>query len=265
MTLPADGGRRWQTLAVRVVVCDDDALMREMVEAVATRAGHQVVGVADTTSAALALIEAAHPEVVILDFALGFNTDFDIIESASAVGARPVVFSKPADAGLLGRYEVHPTFVPKPDLVALERILARLDVDADQHAVVEHERRQRPGRAAAGPVPTGPSDAQAYFEAVNDARPGDGLVSIEVGTDAGAVAEAVGRLLRGSDRLLLFPRVVRVFLPAGGEAAVTSFLQRVVDSDAVPGGGQAASVVVAEGEHGTDAFDRLKHAPTRPL
>ena len=73
---------------MRVVVCDEDALMRDMVEAVVASTGHEVAGIADTTVAAVGLIESALPDAVILDLSLGYNTDFDIIDSAIGVGAR---------------------------------------------------------------------------------------------------------------------------------------------------------------------------------
>ena len=59
---------------MRVVICDEDALLREMVEALVTRLGHEIIGITDTTAAGVALIEAGRPEVVIYDMALGYNT-----------------------------------------------------------------------------------------------------------------------------------------------------------------------------------------------
>jgi hypothetical protein len=249
---------------MRIVVCDEDALIRDMVESVVVRAGHEVVGVADTMGAAIGLIASARPDAVVLDVSLGYNTDFDIIESATETGARAIVFSHQADGELLGRYATHPIFVSRPDLYALEQVLARMEVDADHHQVVEQDRRQRPIRTAVGPPPTGPGDAQAFFESINGALPGDGMVSVEVGTSAAAVAADATHLLRGSDRLLQFPTTVRFYLPGGGEQGIQSLLARLADSSTLPPRSVITSLVVADGEHGADALDRLKHSGGEP-
>jgi CheY-like chemotaxis protein len=244
---------------MRIAVCDADAFMVDMIEALITSAGHQVVGIADSTMDAVGLIEAAKPEVVVVDISMGFNTDFDMVQSAIAVGARVIVFSHHADADLLGRYDPRPEVVAKPDLTALEQVLVRLVPDEGGGAA-EVERRQSPTRAAAGPPPTGLGDNQAFFEAVNAAEPGDAMVSIDVPAGAEEVGKEVLGVMRKTDRLLVFPTAVRIFLAGGGEIGVRSLLQRVSGAVALPSGCRARSVIVAEGEHGADAFDRVKHA-----
>ena len=244
---------------MRIVVCDDDSFMREMVESLVRSAGHEVLGVADTTAAAVGLIQAGRPEAVVLDLSLGFNTDFDIIDAASSVGARAIVFTRNADADILARYAVAPAVVAKPDLEALEQVLLRLDRDETVHEVVEHDRRRKPARAADGPIPTGLSDAQAFFEAINGAQADDALVGLDVPAGAEAVADEVGRRLRDTDRvLLMLPRAVRVFLPGGGDEGVASVLERIRSIQVVTSDCQVASVIVRAGEHGADAFERLK-------
>lgn len=243
---------------MRIVLCDEDAFMREVIESLVASTGHSVAGIADTTADAVGLIHAARPDAVILDLSLGFNSDFDIIESANEVGALAIVFSNHGDVELLGRYEVRPEFVAKPDLAALEQALVRLGRDAEGTAVVEQDRRQRPARAAEGVAPTGVGDAQAFFEAVNAAQPGDAMVSIEVPVHPEAAAEDIARRLRATDRLLAFPHSVRFYLPGGGEEGIASLLERATAAGALGPGSHAESVIVADGEHGADAFDRLK-------
>jgi hypothetical protein len=76
---------------------------------------------------------------------------------------------------------------------------------------------------------------------------------------ADAFADAVGRQLRDTDRVLLMPpRAVRAFLPGGGEEGVASVLARIREMPERSEGCRVASVIVGEGEHGADAFDRLK-------
>jgi hypothetical protein len=245
---------------MRIALCDADAFMLDMIEALITSTGHQVVGIADSTVAAVGLIETAEPEVVVLDISMGFNTDFDMIASAIGVGARVIVFSHHADAELLGRYEVRPEVVPKPDLTALEQVLLRLAPGEQGGGVVDVDRRRSPTRAAAGPAPTGLGDTQAFFEAVNAARPGDAMVSIDVPAGAETVGKEVLGVMRTTDRLLVFPAAVRVFLAGGGDIGVRSLLERVSAAAPLPSGCQARSVIVGEGEQGADAFDRVKHA-----
>ena len=240
-------------------MCDEDALLRDMVEAVTARTGHDVVGLADSSAGAVGLIGTARPDVVVLDLLLGYDTDFDIIESAIEVGARVVVFSRYEDTDLLERYDETPMFVLKPDLIALEEVLRRLEVDEQHHEVVAHERRARPTVAAAGPPSTGIGDAQAFFEALNEASPGDGMISLEVGRQAETVAADATQLLRGGDRLLLFPTAVRFFLPGAGEEGIQSLVRRLSGVGAIARETIVTSVIVAEGELGADAFTRLKH------
>jgi CheY-like chemotaxis protein len=244
---------------VQIVVCDNDVFMREMVESLVRTTGHEVLGIADTTHDAVGLIEAGHPDAVVVDLSVGYNTDFDVIAAANAVGARAIVFTHNADHELLSQYEIAPAVVPKPDLVALEDLLRRLGLDDHKHAV-EQDRRARPARAAEGPAPTGASDAQAFFEAVNGARGGDSLVSIDVPLGAEAVADEVGRRLREGDRVLIVPpRAVRVFLPGGGDEGLDSVVDRIRGIHVVTSDCLVASVIVRDGEHGADAFERLKN------
>jgi chemotaxis response regulator CheB len=244
---------------MEVVICDEDAFMREMVESLVRTTGNHVLGIADTSAAAVGLIETGRPDVVVVDLSLGYNSDFDVLAAAIAAEAQTIVFTQNADAELLARYPIAPVVVPKPDLVALEQVLLRLGLDVQAKAV-EQDRRARPQRTPEGPVPTGISDAQAFFEAINGAQDGDALVALDVPTSAEEVAEEVGRLLRGTDRvLLILPRAVRVLLPAGGEAGVASVLDRIRRIPVVTDDCQVASVIVQAGEQGADAFDRLKH------
>jgi len=244
---------------MRFVLCDDDDLVRSAVEGMVDDLGHEVVGVAVATAPAVHLIEAARPEVVILDLSLGYNTDFDVIEAALGVGATPIVFSQNADDAVLARYESRPLVVFKPDLPALERVVARLALDHIA-GVVEEDRRRRPAAAPEGPEPTSVEDAQAFYVALNAANEGDVLLSIELPADGIDVAQQVKAIMRGSDRLLASSSSVRVYLPGGEEAAVGSFVARLRAVAPLPEGTRVRSVVIAPGEAPADAFDRLKHS-----
>lgn len=250
---------------MRCVLCDDDPLFTSIIEAMLTDGGHEVVGVGTTTADSVALVRAARPDVVIVDLSLGFNSDFDVVETALAIGAMPIIFSQNADDAILRQYAVRPTVVFKPDLPGLERVVRRLEIDS-QRQVVERERRERPAVAAVGREPTSLSDTQSFYEALNEGTAQDVLVSIEMPEREGAAGDAtdtatrVRAVIRDSDRLLASASVVRVYLPAGDDVALASFRARLGDADAVPAGATIREVVIAADENPADAFHRLKSA-----
>lgn len=243
---------------MRIVVCDEAGLLRESVEVLIPKVGHEVVGVAETTADGVALIEAARPDAVVFDMTIGYNTDFDVIEAAQDVGATVVVFAYNTDDSLLSSYSVRPIVVHKPDLVVLEAALRRLELEGER--AVETERRQRGMRELDVPPGTNVSDAAAFYEALNEAAAGDALVSIETEDDATFVADRVAEVMRSADRVLATGRTVRVLLISGGVEGRDSFLARLRDVSALPGGAVVRSVIVEEGETPLDAFDRLKAA-----
>ena len=122
----------WDAPAVRIVVCDEDGLIREAVESLVAKVGHEIVGVADTTADGVALVQAARPDAVIFDMTIGYNTDFDVIEAGQAVGATVIVFAYNTDDAILSSYPIRPIVVHKPDLVLLEASLRPLTVEADR-------------------------------------------------------------------------------------------------------------------------------------
>lgn len=250
---------------MRFVLCDDDRVFTSIIEAMLNDLGHEVVGVGRTTADSVALVQAARPDVVIMDLSLGFNSDFDVVETASGLGAFPIIFTQSADDAILAQYKVRPTVVFKPDLPELGRVVQRLEVD-NRRQVVSHERRQRPARAAGGPPPS-LTDAQAFYEVLNGVTPGDGLMSMEVPGDGQAAADAASRVravMRDADRLMASGSVLRVILPAAADGGVASFRARLDEVNALPPGTTIRSVVVAPDETPADAFDRLKAAGPEP-
>lgn len=255
---------------MRFVVCDEDPLVVSMVETIIERQGHEIVGVADHTAVASDLVAAGKPDAVVIDLSLGYNTDFDVIETALRVGARVVVFSHNADHQVLDQFDPRPIVVPKPDFVGLEEVIERLPASGGGSDAPLVERRARPGRAAIGPEPTDLRDAQAFYEALANAVEEDALVSIEPSEGAPPlgddVAQRVQALVRGTDRVLAMAAAVRVFLAGPGTVGLDSLVARLAD-DRMSEGGHLAyrSAVVGPGEVGGDVFDRLKHGELRPL
>jgi CheY-like chemotaxis protein len=252
---------------MRFVLCDEDELLTSTLESMVVHLGHEVVGVASTTANAVMLVRTARPNAVIVDLSMGFNTDFDIVDAAAGVGAATIVYSFTADHLILDRYKVKPIVVFKPDLTELEHVLGRLELDGQQQ-VKEQDRRRQPVRVASGPVPTGVGDAQAFYEALNEAAAGDALVSIDVpggATIAADTASRVREVLRGTDRLLASGPAVRVYLPGGDVLGIESFRSRLDDVQALPHGATMRSLVLTEGESPAAAFDRLKETEPEAL
>jgi chemotaxis response regulator CheB len=247
---------------VNFVLCDDDSLMRSMIETIIERQGHQVIGAADNTSAATELIVHGRPEAVVVDLSLGYNTDFDIIDVAMAVGARVIVFSHNASYELLDRFTPRPVVVPKPDFVELEEVIAKA-ATAD-FGLAHVERRLRPERVAIGPTPTGIGDAQAFYDALANAAEEDVLLSVEPASDAAPyLAESDATrllgLVRATDRVLAAGSSVKVFLAGGADVGLDAFLRRLRDeAPALADVVVVRSIIIRDGEGSADAFDRLK-------
>ena len=246
------------------MVCDDDQLYTSLIERMLADLGHQVVGIASTAAHGAALVETAHPDLVILDLSMDFNSDFDIVASALAVGATALIFSQRADDAFLSRYAIRPAVVYKPDLTELEHAVTRVAMDRDR-TVGDQDRRARPASVATGAAPTSVADAQAFYGSLNDATAGDALLSIELPETTGQAEEAsdvamrVRVLLRSADRLLASATSVRVLLPNGGDA-VGSLLARLGDGGALPSGVTVRAVTIVPDELPNDAFERLKAA-----
>jgi hypothetical protein len=249
---------------VKFVLCDDDEMLCSMVDAAIASQGHDVVGIADTTTAAVGLVTHGKPDVVVVDPAVGCNTDFDVIDTALAAGAKVIVFSRSGEVPASGRYHPEPLFVMKPDLWALEQAIGRLAVEP-AYGGTDAERRHRPSRSPQGPPPSGPRDAAAFYTALNDALEGDAFMSIATVTpdqpiDLPGLAAVVSDHIRETDRLLMLITTssLLVLLLGGGPDGVESVYGRVRNDPHVPADIEFRSVIVAPSESPNDAFDRLK-------
>jgi hypothetical protein len=248
---------------VQFVLCDDDPLMRSMVETVVQRQGHAVIAAVDNTADATDLIVRHRPDAVVVDLSLGYNTDFDIVDVATAVGSQVIVFSHNADHSILARFTPVPTTVPKPDFVALEEVLTRVQPNEGPAAAEVRERRRHPDRVSIGPVPTGVADAQAFYEALSNAVTDDILLSVEAAGDGARVLESdaatVSRLVRSTDRVLFAGTSIKLYLADGGDEGTGAFLGRLrAEAPSLADQVRVRAVRIGAGELPSDAFDRLK-------
>ena len=252
---------------MRVALCDDDGPLIALVEDLVVAHGHDVIGVADTSLAAVHLVEQGHPDLVVVDPSFGINSDFDVIETACSVGALTVVFSRNAGVVVANHYKPTPIVVPKPDLAALEVAISRLG-QGDSGRVTAVDRRSRPVRAAAGPLPSGLHDASAFYSALNEAVLGDALIAVVADApephQRDLVAERISSMVRDGDRTLVAGWAIVVFMPGSGDAGVAALVGRLVDGSVVTSEMRVANVVLRPDETGADAFARLRSESAMP-
>ena len=249
---------------MRVLVVDNDSLMASLIEAMTHDLGHEVVGVV-AAAAASATIAAGRPDVVIVDPSQGDGTDVDLVAAAVGSGARAIAYTyHPGDSTYDG-YTPRPTVVAKPDLAALERAVSRLG--ADPVPPSDRDRRRPSTRPPVAPgAPAGLSDARAFYEAVAEGVPGDGLLSVAVVTGGAAgdqsgvveVAERMREVIRVGDRIMATSDSVKAYLPGAGQEGIESLLQRCRASGALTDDDAHQAVVVEPGEAPSEAFDRLR-------
>lgn len=248
---------------MQFVLCDDDGLMRSMVETLIERQGHELIAAVDNTADATDLIRKHVPDAVIVDLSLGYNTDFDIVEVAAGVGAQVIVFSHNIDRDLLDRFSPPPVTVPKPDFVELEEVLARVRPNQGAGGVEVQERRRHPDRVSIGPVPTGLADAAAFYEALANALPDDVLLSVEPAAPGAVVTEGdagiAAGLVRSTDRVLYAGSSIKLYLADGGAEGTAAFLGRLrATAPSLADQVRVRSVTITAGETSNDAFDRLR-------
>lgn len=243
---------------MRVAICDDETALVALIEELVAGRDHEVIGIADNTVDAVHLVEHGHPDLVIVDPSVGCSSDFDVIETASIVGAATIAFTRSADMAMIKDYAIAPTVVPKPDLVALDTAIARAGERRDA-ADGTADRRRRPAREAAGDPPTGPHDPAPFYGALTDAQPGDALVAIVGGSMASTdIATTAMTLVRHGDRVAVTGWAVVALLPGGGKDATDAFTQRLRDSRLLDGGASVVSAVLEDGESGPEGFARLR-------
>lgn len=238
---------------MRFVICDKDEMVVEILNAALSIDGHELVGVAGTTTAAVALLERTRPDVAVIDTEVGSDSDVDVIDAAIGAGARVVVFSRDEMHVEDGRYETKLAVVRKPDITALEAAVEGL-----VQSYPEVDRRRWPTRRI---VSAGPSDASAFYAAVAEAVEGDAFVSVSPRVDP--IHTWVGRLrmaLRETDLVLMSSSAVLLFMPASGEEGVVALHERLSNDTTASNDGVIQAVVLDAGESAADAFARLKAA-----
>lgn len=240
----------------RVLVCDDDPLVRAAItEMVEERAG-SVIAETDRSRDAIDLIERFEPDVVVVDLGLAQGSGKEIIDFVAALEHSPrvIVFTSFDGVGISappGLVQI----VLKPDFELLGRCL-----DSPPPEAPRGERR-RPARTVSAPGPREPSGADRaddFYQTLADAQPDDTLVAVSLrGLDAATVVEQVRRTIRVQDRLVARGHAVVVLLISGTAAAPDALCRRL--AQAIPDIDDRATSRSC-GDDPVDAFIAIDHA-----
>jgi DNA-binding response OmpR family regulator len=131
------------TPSARILVVDDDALVRDMVAASLTRAGYRVV-LASDGAAAIDRLSRETPDLILTDLFMPNRDGIELLRSGrlSRAGA-PVIAMSGGYAGLdmLGASEalgaaasIAKPFMPRELLALVRRVLGERDADAEPRA-----------------------------------------------------------------------------------------------------------------------------------
>lgn len=237
---------------MRFVICDDDEVVAQVLDAALTVEGHELVGVAETPAAAVDLVGQAKPDVAVIEPSVGCTSDYDAVDAANSVGAHVVLFSRTGSPIEHGRYKPEPPMVPKPNISALETVIG------DMLVARFIDRRKQPTRRFQS---MGPSDAAAFYAAINEAVQGDAFVSVAPRIErADSWLWRVTAGIRETDMVLTSSTAVLVFMPGAGKDGVHALYERLLSDPAESNEGDMRAVVLEAGESPSDAFARLKDA-----
>lgn len=231
---------------MRVLVCDDDPMIRYAVAAVIRQLDGEVVAETDQPNEATAMIERYSPDVVVLDLGLNHGTGVDVLDQLEGTDQRPEVVVFTAFDGTTGLEDRCAGVVHKPDFDALERRL----VAAEHKQTGDRRRKARKVPKSGAAI----DDSHDFYRMLADAMPGDTLATVAGGVDAVATVEAVRRCVRDHDRVLLRGGNVLALLIGGGPTAVAALHGRLV-SDGIAADVEVRGVVVDDDP--TAAFDAL--------
>lgn len=193
---------------VTVVVCDDDAFLRQNVTQLCEEAGLTVVAETDRGSDAVELVRRFGVDVLLLDLALPDGSGERALEALRDADPHPVVVvltayaEDPDRLARLGAREV----IEKPDFARLESVLAHLAAAARSAgpAADGHERRRTTRDVDAPPPlwrsPSGISSSHDLAETLRCTVAGDALLLV-VTRGLDEIERDVGSMLATDCRL----------------------------------------------------------------
>lgn len=222
-------------MGVRIVLCDDDALLRRVIGGLRAFAPHDVVGETSSALEAVELVEREQAEVCVLDLSLALGNGKDVLDELRRrdLPCEVIVFTAFVAEEAALRAAGATAVVEKPDFhgleVALTQIVERRPAhvaveDALEKAPVRRERRRSRSRAGELPErsalsPSGLEPPIAFSEAVAAANVGD--TTMALGLDDLVGLERVGGGLIAADHRLALARLLGRCLRAGDRVSVS--------------------------------------------
>ncbi|MEJ7845958.1 MAG: response regulator, partial [Acidimicrobiales bacterium] len=209
----ADGG------LMRVVVCDDDPVLRSVAATLAEQAGHEVLAETDSGGDAIAMVERFGAELLVLDLALPGISGYDVLVELRRreLDCDVVVFTAfdtDTDAVIAAGARA---VVMKPDLAALDAALAVVPAAGLPTGRERRRPEPRPNRLRRPPVaevgPSGVAPPALVDEWLATLRTGDAVLALAVDHPDVRPLTAWGRL-RNADRLLAAARTANRVLRA---------------------------------------------------
>lgn len=208
-------------LSLRVVVCDDDPVVRSVIGGLVSDLGGEVMAETDAAIETVALVAQFHPDVVVLDLQLRHGTGREVMAELAARPDPPRIVVFTAHDELLPAALDGADVVRKPDFEELARRLASLPERSVE--------RRRPVREVPWSGRGAIDDPAGFSRDLMTARAGDVLVSVSLaGTDADHVVDVLARAVRDRDRVLRRSGDVLVLLIDAGDRAVSALRDRVL-------------------------------------
>jgi CheY-like chemotaxis protein len=268
---------------MRVLICEDDSVLRQVVRSVAEASGHEVVAETDSANGAIEFIGRLHPDIVIVDLALASGSGLSVVKECRALtpNARVVVFSAYATDSESRRAAGATAVIEKPRFDELEATLTSLtDGPAGERRriVVGRDPTQALVRS-----PSGLETDRDFYTALANSSEDDVLLVLwldgfdrmvgRFGPHIGhdwllELARATRAATRDNDHLACFDgRHVHALLLGGGVAGPPAVLRRVVatlpeEISHTDGLRVLSSFAMQDGQ--TSAEDMLKEAAPPP-
>jgi chemotaxis response regulator CheB len=240
------------TPGVRVIVCDDDELVRSVIATIIDEQGLTLVGEAEDELGALELLDRTEPDIAVLDLALKFSSGLEVVRTAWERGCRVVIYSSFVTPEQLNAAPGGPVAVEKPNF---DRLAVALQQVANSVTAQAHDRRAA-DRSEHSSAPT-------FAQAVSEAQPGDAIVILEPGPDQVQQLDVVGltaaRTTAAQDRHEVTSRHLRLLLVCAGEGGARVVIDRIAATAGVDLSTWSQRVaVVTEDLHGIEAFDQVR-------
>jgi NarL family two-component system response regulator LiaR len=282
---------------VKVIVCDDEPVIRGVVSKLATNAGHDVIAETDSGPSAVEMVLRFRPEVLIMDLALAWGAGTQAIRDLREAGSpvEIVLFTSwAADSPEVRAADVR-AVIEKPDIAALEQVLDDLAAGLVAESPAGTDRRSpvrpRPSFPPHGRVTaSGLEDPETFQDAVLDLVPGDAVLVVHVAgienpvdwfervaaTDLSlSVAAMLRSLVRVQDRLAVRelsddeqPRDLVVLVLAGRRAGAEAVWRRIEtahEQSDLPGVVSGGWAMCDEGVVGPMAVSRAADAARRSI